>query len=153
LNQPSTASSPRSDRPATPPDAPDGFVPYRRSSPYLDLIGPVYESADGPLALGLWLDERHTNARGFVHAGLLVALADTVLGHTIGRTPGTPPLVTVSLTTDFTGSAHPGSWLEGSAEVRKQGSRVAFANTSFHADGRLVMAASGIFVGQSAPRS
>jgi acyl-coenzyme A thioesterase 13 len=127
--------------------APDGFVPYQRSSPYLDLIGPVYEAADGPLVLGLWLDERHTNARGFVHAGLLTALADTVLGHTIHReAPDTPPIVTVSLTTDFTGSAHPGAWLTGTAEVRRHGKRVAFANASFHADERLVMTASGVFV-------
>jgi acyl-coenzyme A thioesterase 13 len=129
-------------------DPPDGFVPYRRSSPYLDLIGPVYESADGPLVLGLRLDERHTNSRGFVHAGFLVALADTVLGHTIVRSSSDPkPILTVSLTTDFTGSAHPGAWLEGRAEVRRDGSRVAFANASFHADDRLVMTASGIFVG------
>ena len=152
MNQTPTAPGPPADRPEEPPAAPDGFIPYRRPSPYLDLIGPVYEAADGPLVLGLWLDGRHTNARGFVHAGLLVALADTLLGHTIARTPGTPPLVTVSLTTDFTGSAHPGSWLEGKAEVRRQGARVAFANASFHVDERLVMAASGIFVGQSAPR-
>lgn len=112
----------------------------------------MYESADGPLVVGLWLDERHTNARGFVHGALLVALADTVLGHTILRTPGTAPIVTVSLSTDFTGSAHPGSWLEGSAEVRHQGSRVAFANASFHADGRLVMTASGVFLSQSGAR-
>ena len=133
-----------------PSEPPPGFVPYRRSSPYLDLVGPIYESADGPLVIGLWLDARHTNARGFVHAGFLVALADTLLGHTILRDPGTPPIVTVSLTTNFTGTAHPGRWLHGRAEVRRHGARVAFAECSFHADERLVMSASGIFVAQSA---
>jgi uncharacterized protein (TIGR00369 family) len=141
-------------QPPPPPDGvPHGFVPYRRPSPYLDLIGPVYESADGSLVLGLRLDQRHTNSRGFVHAGLLVALADTVLGHTILRAPGTPPIVTVSLTTDFTGSARTGSWLEGRAEVQRQGGRVAFASASFRADGQLVMTASGVFVGQPGHRT
>ncbi|MFI5612745.1 PaaI family thioesterase [Amycolatopsis sp. NPDC051903] len=121
-------------------------MPYRRSSPYLELIGPVYEAEDDPLVIGLRLEGKHTNARGFVHAGLLVALADSVLGHTILRTfPESPPIVTVSLTTDFTGSAHRGTWLQGQADVTRHGSRLSFARATFHAEGRVIMTASGIF--------
>jgi acyl-coenzyme A thioesterase PaaI-like protein len=130
-------------------DAPDGFVPYRRSSPYLELIGPAFESADSPPAIGLWLDDRHVNSRGFVHAGLLVALADTILGHTILHTVDYPPIVTVSLTTDFIGSARPGAWLLGRAEVTRAGGRLAFASATFQADGRPVLTARGIFATQS----
>lgn len=131
--------------------APPGFVPYRRSSPYLDLIGPLYESDHDPFVVGMWLDSRHTNARGFVHAGLLVALADTVLGHTIHRTaPDSPPIVTVSLTTDFLGSAHSGAWLRGQAEVQRHGRRLSFASATFHADDRLVLTARGVFASQPA---
>ena len=43
--------------------APNGFVPYHRSSRYLDLIGPVYEATDDPSWVGLSVDERHTNSR------------------------------------------------------------------------------------------
>src|SRR3954447_23325375 len=97
---------------------PEGFIAYRGISPYLDLIGPVYEAADGPMVIGLWLADKHCNARGFVHGGLLVALADTLLGHTIVRSdPDSRPIVTVSLTTDFVSSARAGSWLQGSADV------------------------------------
>jgi len=60
-----------SDRPIANAEPPNGFVPYRRSSPYLDLIGPVYEAEGQPLVVGLWLGHKHTNSRGFVHAGLL----------------------------------------------------------------------------------
>jgi acyl-coenzyme A thioesterase 13 len=142
-------AGPDADRPVTPNSPPDGFIPYQRSSPYLDLIGPVYESAHEPLLVGLWLGHRHTNSRGFVHAGLLVALADTILGHTILRgSPGMPPIVTVSLTTDFTGSARPGAWLRGQADVKRHGSRFAFANATFHTGDRLVMTASGVFAVQ-----
>jgi uncharacterized protein (TIGR00369 family) len=136
-------------RQATITSPPGGFIPYRRSSPYLDLIGPLYESEHEPMLVGLRLDHKHTNARGFVHAGLLVALADSILGHTILRSsPGSPPIVTVSLSTDFTGSAHPGEWLQGQAEVKRHGTRLAFANATFHADDRLVMTASGVFLSQ-----
>jgi uncharacterized protein (TIGR00369 family) len=128
---------------------PEGFIPYRRSSPYLELLGPVYEAAADPLVVGLWLDRKHTNARGFVHAGLLAALADTVLGHTILREfPDSPPVVTVSLTTDFTGSAHRGTWLQGEAHVSRHGSRLSFASAVFQAEDRIVMTASGIFASQ-----
>jgi uncharacterized protein (TIGR00369 family) len=133
-----------------PAPPPDGFIPYRRPSPYLELVGPVYEAAAaGPLVAGLWLDRRHTNSRGFAHAGLLVALADTVLGHTILREfPGSPPVVTVSLTTDFTGSAHQGTWLQGEAKVTRRGSRLSFATCVFRAGDRVVMTATGIFASQ-----
>jgi acyl-coenzyme A thioesterase 13 len=131
-------------------DQPDGFVPYYRPSPYLNLIGPMYQSATDASVVRLLVDERHTNARGFLHAGVLVAIADTIMGHTLQRSqPTSPSLVTVSLTTDFTGSAQVGDWLEGRAEVRRQGRRVSFAKCEFQTMDRVVLAASGIFA--SAP--
>ena len=134
-------------------NAPDSWVPYHRPSRYLDLIGPLYEQAEDPSAVRLLVDDRHTNARGFLHAGLLVAVADTIMGHTIQRSaPDAPAVVTVSLSTDFTGSAHPDDWLEGHAVVRRRGSRVSFAACEFHVGGRLVLAASGVFAA-SVPRA
>ena len=134
-------------------NAPDGYVPYHRPSRYLDLIGPLYERADDPSTVRLLVDDRHTNARGFLHAGLLVAVADTIMGHTIQRAePGGAAVVTVSLSTDFTGSGHPGDWLEGHAVVRRRGGRVSFAACEFHVGARLVRAASGVFAA-SVPRA
>jgi uncharacterized protein (TIGR00369 family) len=134
------------------PDVPDGFVGYHRPSRYLELIGPLYESATDPSQVRLLIDDRHTNARGFLHAGVLVAVADTVMGHAIQRTaPATPALVTVSLTSDFAGSAQPGDWLEGRAEVRRRGARVSFAACQFHTGDRLILTASGIFMSVASP--
>lgn len=126
--------------------APEGFRPYPRSSPYLELIGPIYEAVDDPTAVGLRVDERHTNARGFVHAGVLVALADVLMGHTAQRAgPPDTRLVTASLTTDFPGSAQLGDWVTGAATVRRSGRRLAFTTCEFTANGRLVLTASGVF--------
>ena len=133
------------------PSPPEGFISYRGTSPYLDLIGPIYESAEGAMVVGVWLENKHCNARGFVHGGLLVALADTVLGHTIVRSdPEERSIVTVSLTTDFVSSARSGEWLQGSAEVKRRGSRLSFADATFFVADRLVLTASGIFAGQPA---
>lgn len=133
----------------------DGFTPYRRSSPYLDMIGPVYESATDPSVAGLWIDHRHTNSRGFLHAGLLVADTDTVMGHTCERTLGDGRrLTTVSLTPDFIGPARAGQWLEVAATVRRTGRRLSFAACEVTTDdGGLVMSAGGVFatVARAAP--
>ena len=126
--------------------APGGYAPYHRSSRYLELIGPLYEAAHDPSWVGLRIDERHTNARGFLHAGLLVAVADTIMGHTAQRALGPDArLVTVSLTTDFTSSAQAGDWVEAHATIRRAGRRLSFGASEFTVDGRLILAASGVF--------
>lgn len=125
---------------------PKGFVPFTHPSPYLDLIGPLYEAVGDPAVIGLRIDERHTNARGFLHAGVLVAVADVVMGHAARRAcpPGTT-LVTASLTTDFPGSARLGDWVTGAAAVRRVGRQLAFTTCEFTANGRLALTASGVF--------
>jgi uncharacterized protein (TIGR00369 family) len=127
---------------------PDGFAPYRRSSPYLDIIGPVYESATDPSIAGLWIDHRHTNSRGFLHAGLLVAVVDTIMGHTCERALGDGRrLTTVSLTSDFIGPARAGQWLDVTATVRRTGERLSFAACDVTTtDGSVVLCANGVFL-------
>ncbi len=125
---------------------PDGFTPYARSSRYLELIGPLYQAVGDPAVVGLRVNEQHTNSRGFLHAGVLVAVADVLMGHTAHRaSPPDTGLVTASLTTDFPGSAQLGDWITGIATVRQVGRKLAFTSCEFTANGRLVLAASGVF--------
>ena len=124
---------------------PDTFVTYTRSSRYLDLIGPIYENREDASSVGLVIDERHTNARGMLHGGLLVAIADTVMGHTTERAATDTRLITVSLTTDFVGAARLGDWVQGQATVRRCGRRLAFASCEFRVDDRVILTSSGIF--------
>jgi acyl-coenzyme A thioesterase 13 len=127
----------------TPPTA---FIAYSRTSRYLELVGPVYQHREDPSVIGLELDERHTNSRGFCHAGLLVALADTIMGHTIEQAASVPGrLVTVTLTTDFIGTAGIGDWIEGHAMIRRSGRRLAFGACEFRRQDRLVLTASAVF--------
>jgi acyl-coenzyme A thioesterase 13 len=126
--------------------APSTFTPYARTSPYLELVGPVYEHRDDPSIIGLELDERHTNSRGFCHAGVLLALADTIMGHTIDHAlagPGRP--VTVTLTSDFLGSARGGDWLEGRATIGRVGRRLAFGACDFRHHDQTVFRATAVF--------
>lgn len=130
---------------------PDGFQPFSYSSAFLDAVGPLYEgkAADGSLILGLRVEARHCNRRGFAHGGLLVTLADLVLGYSLGSAGGQRGLLTVNLAADFAGAAQLDQWVEACADIQKATGSLAFANCYVTADGKRIVRASGIF---KAPR-
>src|SRR3954470_10356347 len=107
---------------------PEGFKPLFRSSPVIDLIGPVYSRGEGTdLLLGLRAEAKHCNMRGTVHGGILATLADIALGYTIAFSSNPPTgLVTANLSLDFAGTASKDDWLETRVDVQKKGSRLAF---------------------------
>ena len=127
---------------------PEGFVPLFRSSPVLDLIGPIYSRGVGKeLTLGLRVDHKHCNARGSIHGGILATLADVALGYTMAFASDPPTaLVTANLTLDFAGTAKIGDWIETIVDVQKQGSRLAFANCFVTVAGERIVRASAVFL-------
>ncbi len=126
---------------------PEGFRPFSYSSAFLDAVGPLYEgrAADGALVLGLRIEERHCNRRGFAHGGLLMTLADLVLGYSLISVTGRRGGVTVNLTTDFAGAAQVGQWVEARADVQKTTGALAFANCYLTVEGQRIVRASAIF--------
>ena len=126
---------------------PDGFRPLQRTSPLLDLLGPFYACGEGgDLVLGVRVAQKHANARGFAHAGLLLALADVALGYAAEASEEEPvSLVTASLTADFVGSAGLGDWVEARVDVQRVGRRMAFANCYLHAGKKRIVRASAVF--------
>lgn len=129
-------------------DIPAGFAPIFRTSAFLDTIGPLYSAGSGAsLVIGMRVQEKHTNARGTLHGGVLASVADIALGYGMA-TSTTPPtsMVTASLTIDFAGSAKIGDWIETALDVQKVGSRMAFANVYFSVNGERIARASGVFL-------
>jgi uncharacterized protein (TIGR00369 family) len=117
-------------------DIPAGFEPQSRRSPLTDPWEPIYskKTADA-LILGLRLATPHTNARGFVHGGLIAALADKAMGHSCGHKMGdSHSLVTVGMSIDFISSAQIGQWLTVETEVIKTGATLCFAQCFVTAD-------------------
>jgi acyl-coenzyme A thioesterase 13 len=88
---------------------PEGFRPSERSSPLLDLIGPLYVAEhDGSIIVGLRAEPRHANGRGAIHAAVLSALSDIALGRNAAATYNPPQhIVTVNLSIDFIAAANP----------------------------------------------
>jgi len=129
-------------------DIPPEFRPLFRSSPVLELIGPLYCRGEGDdLVVGLRVEAKHCNARGTAHGGILATLADVALGYTMAFS-STPPasLVTANLTLDFAGTAKIGDWLQAHVDVQKKGSRLSFANCYLTVNEQRIVRASAVFL-------
>jgi len=128
-------------------DVPAGFAPLKRSSRFVELVGPVYAKGEGgDLVLGMRITEKHANVRGFTHGGALMTLADIALGYTMSFSQDPPvSLATASMTTDFADAARIGDWVEARADIQRIGSTLAFANAYLTVEGRRIARASGVF--------
>lgn len=129
-------------------EVPEGFVPLQRTSPFSELLGPVYAKGSGrDLSLGLRVERKHTNMRGQAHGGVLAALADMALGYVLSS-EGDPQrgFITASLTTDYAGSAKIGDWIYTRTDVQRRGRRLAFANCYVHVGEQRIVRASGVFI-------
>ncbi len=88
-------------------ETPEGFTRVQRRSPFLDLVGELYlrDDADAPV-YGLRIQPEHANNRGDTRGGVLITLADLVLGYTTAFASDPPlPLTTASSSIDFVGGA------------------------------------------------
>lgn len=128
---------------ATPP----GFEPVSRSSPFADLIGPVWQRADAAgLVFAIRAEDKHCNVRGHVHGGVLGTLADIAMGYSTAFSTRPPtPMVTVNLSIDFVGRAEKGDWIEIHTDVQKVGRQLAFANCHLQVGENRIARASAVF--------
>ena len=127
---------------------PPGFKPLFRSSPAIELIGPLYSRGEGAdLVIGLRAERKHCNMRGTVHGGILATLADITLGYSLAFSTDPPTAaVTANLSLDFAGSAKEGDWLETRVDFHKLGSRLAFGNCYITVEGNRITRASAVFL-------
>ncbi len=127
---------------------PDGYEPLFRSSPFLDVIGPVYcrKRHSGGWKIGVRVADKHCNGRGTLHGGVLSALADIALGYNAAFGQDAPrALATVSLTIDYTASAYVDDWLELECDLFKQGRSLVYGNAFFWRGGERIARANAIF--------
>jgi acyl-coenzyme A thioesterase PaaI-like protein len=126
---------------------PPGFAPHARKSPLTEPWEPLYaRETEWALVIGLMAAEAHTNSRGFVHGGLITALADNAMGLSCGRVVGgRVSLVTVNLSVDFLGLARIGQWLEFDTVFVRPGRTLSFAQAFVTADGEPCARANGVF--------
>lgn len=128
-------------------NVPEGFEPIFRSSPFLDLLGPIYnKKSEAGLIIAIRAEQKHCNARDQVHGGVFSSLADIALGYNAAFSSHPPiPIVTASLTIDYAGSAKLGDWIEIDTDLQKVGRTLAFANCYFIVNTKRIARASAVF--------
>jgi uncharacterized protein (TIGR00369 family) len=132
-------------------DLPAGFAPHDRKSPLTDPWEPLYSrKTEDRVILGVRAGEAHANGRGFVHGGLIAAMADNAMGLSCARAleasgGAAGGLVTVNLTLDFLGTALKGQWLEFDTVFVKPGRTLCFAQAFVTADGKPCARANSVF--------
>lgn len=131
-------------------DAPDGFETITSHSEYACAAGPIFERAfEDETGATQWqrgfrVMQKHTNAGGMAHGGLLMTFADVLLATAVSKHVP-PPFVTVRMTSDFIGAATLGSWVIGEARMVKRTGSLAFVEGTLSVDGKPVFTTSGIF--------
>jgi len=128
---------------------PAGFAKLDPTSPFHELVGPLYEKRDGgTLVVGMLVAQKHKNRSGIVHGGMICTLADFAMGHAASLATGTPrKLVTTNLSVDFAGNATAGDWIEAHVDVMRPGRRVSFVNCFvYHGQSRIARASATFLV-------
>jgi uncharacterized protein (TIGR00369 family) len=130
-----------------PAAAPEGFAPHFKTSPVTAPWEPLYSRrGERSVEIGLWLREAHCNSRGFVHGGVIAALADNAMGLSCAACqPGAKGALTVSLNVDYVATAKLGQWLRIDPRVIKAGGTLGFADALITADGETIARASATF--------
>ena len=121
-----------------------GFEPWPRTSPFGDAAGPLLFRSDGDaLTFAVSVEQRHTNATGGAHGGMLSTFADLALGYAAACSTDPPtPMRTVALTIDYIGPVAVGDQLTASPRVLRVGKRLAQATAIVFARGVPVARAS-----------
>jgi uncharacterized protein (TIGR00369 family) len=133
---------------------PEGFGPHYRRSPVTDAWEPLYSRRkNGIVEIGLVVGNPHTNSRGFLHGGVLAALADNAMGLSyhetrvllLGEDEAIKSALTVNLSIDFVSTARVGAWLQITPRVLRGGRATGFVDATVTADNEIIARASAIF--------
>ncbi len=114
--------------------------------PFADVVGPLYMRRDNSgTTYGFRVEARHSNVRGNLHGGMLMTLADQILGLTVVEAIGHMSLVTISLNNEFVAAANIGDWLIGRGEIIRRTQTLVFIRGIIRRDEEVILNSSGIW--------
>lgn len=126
---------------------PEGYKPIFHLG-YNAFVGPIFGKFDGPDEgphhFIFDVSPEHLNGAGMVHGGMMMTLADVVLGSTVANATGAMGS-TISLNCDFLAGAKPGTRIEAEATISRKTRSIAFVSGRLFAEGRTLLTASGIW--------
>lgn len=128
-------------------DIPEGFLPAKFSTGFLDVAGPYYTCKEANhIAVGIRIGHGHINGIEVAHGGVLTTLADVALSYQlfVSEKPRLP-IATVNLNTNFLTGAKLGDWVVAHAHIDRKGSKTAYCHGRIVAGERLLMTMTGVF--------
>ena len=122
-----------------------GWYSWSGHDPYETVVGPFYfGKIDGRPACGFRAETKHMNGGGFMNGGCLMSFADVALFQLSHKERQGSHGVTVSLNSEFLGSAFVGERMIAMGETTKAGRSLVFVRGLVTADDRPVLNFSGI---------
>jgi len=130
--------------PALPPGAVEG-----PASGFNRHVGPIYnlpDAEDGALKrFAFAVAEKHMNAAGSVHGGMLMGFMDVAMSRSARAVSGAPRCSTVSLSCDFAGPGRLGDLIEAQVRVVRATRTMVFLVGELRAGGRVLLTANGLW--------
>lgn len=127
-------------------EIPPGFRVMRLAVGFIGHTGPLMGRIDDDgLTMGILVDERHLNPAGICHGGMLMTLADMLLGlGSLAQTKQWEFVPTVNMTCDFVKAVPLGAWIYGKTTIVRQTRNMLFSSCLIMHGEDIVMRASGI---------
>lgn len=109
-------------------------------------IGPLYRLA-GPDAyrFAFVVQEKHLNAAGAVHGGMLMGLADIAMSRTARIVAGGPACSTIALSCDFLAPGRLGDLVEARVRVARRARTMVFLSAEISSGDRMLLTAQGVW--------
>jgi uncharacterized protein (TIGR00369 family) len=112
-------------------------------------VGPFYRLPDleegAVRRFAFVVTEKHMNAAGSVHGGMLMALADMSMGQTARLSTGATGGSTVSLNCDFVGPGRPNDVIVSRVRISRRARTMMFLSAELLAGDRLILVATGLW--------
>ncbi len=130
--------------PGIPPDAEEvslgGFNKF---------VGPLFRLAaaeDGALQrYAFVVADKHMNAAGSTHGGMLMAFMDVAMAQSTRRATGARGANTVSLTCDFVGPGRLGDVIEAQVRITRRTRTMVFLSGELSSAGRKILVGTGLW--------
>ena len=112
-------------------------------------VGPIWrlphEGKDAPRRFAFHVTEKHMNAAGSVHGGMLMTLADMAMSQTSRLVSGAQSCATVSLNCDFVGPGRLGDLVEARVTVTRKSRTMVFLSAELVSEDRVLLVATGLW--------
>lgn len=126
--------------------APEGWQAVDLHDPFEAHMGPLFERMDeaGTGIFGFIADERHVNAEGAVHEGMMLTFADAFLGGAAHRGAG-KSCVTLSMQGSFLSPARLGDLIECRTRLERKTRAIIFVSGRFSVGDEDVMTVTSLW--------